>query len=270
MNPTRTEERVELMLRNHVRAGRIALVLGTGAAILLVLLAFHPTRAAVNDVDRAVFHFMVRIRFAPLTWIALALNVLGAGMVTWPVRIGTVAYLAVRRRWWFLAAFVLAIAVSEPLISILKVAYHRARPPGSLVHTSGASFPSGHAMATAVTAMALVFVLVRPGPARRKWEVRAVAFTLLMGISRAYLAAHWLSDAVAGVLIGSTVAVASAVGAQLIHDRMALRAVRKATPEEAAREMPEQPGPLETAAVEEESSGNGPAPPSRPAAGEGR
>jgi membrane-associated phospholipid phosphatase len=258
------------LLRSHVRAGRIALILGFGAAVSLILLGVPTTRGAVNGADRAVLHFMVRIRLAPLTWIALTLNVLGASVVTWPIRIGTVIYLGARRRWWFFAAFALAVAVSELLITILKHAYHRARPPGSLVATTGASFPSGHAMAAAVTAMALVFVLVRPGPERRRWEIRAVAFTLLMGVSRAYLAAHWLSDAVAGVLIGATVAVASAVLVQWIHDRMALRAVKMAPerPLEAARQMPEQPGPLETAAVEEGSESNIPGP--RGPMGEGR
>jgi len=39
----------------------------------------------------------------------------------------------------------------------------------------------------------------------------AVAFSILMGLSRAYLGAHWLSDAVAGILLGTSCAVVTAL-----------------------------------------------------------
>ena len=39
----------------------------------------------------------------------------------------------------------------------------------------------------------------------------AVAFSILMGLSRAYLGAHWLSDAVAGILLGLSCAIVTAL-----------------------------------------------------------
>jgi undecaprenyl-diphosphatase len=86
------------------------------------------------------------------------------------------ALLAWRRHWLRLAAFALAVLTSELLIGPVKAAYGRDRPPGSLIETSAAAFPSGHAIAGAVTAVGLVLVLAPPGPSRWRWEVRAVAF----------------------------------------------------------------------------------------------
>ncbi len=47
------------------------------------------------------------------------------------------------------------------------------------------------------------------GPKRRKWEWIAVAFAFVMAFSRVYLHAHWFSDVVAGVLLGSGIALGS-------------------------------------------------------------
>ena len=65
-----------------------------------------------------------------------------------------------------------------------------------------------------MTVVAAVIALFPEGPHRYGWGVAAVAFSGLMGASRAYLAAHWLSDAVGGVLLGASVALCSAL---LVH-----------------------------------------------------
>src|SRR5439155_13970194 len=148
---------------------------------------------------------------APVTAVAKVFNWLGLVYVTLPVRIGIAGFLALRRRWWHLAAFAAAVVLSEVLIGTLKGIYDRARPPESLVATSGASFPSGHSIAATVTVVAAVIALVPPGRRRAWWGAGAVVFSVLMALSRAYLAAHWLSDAIAGVLLGTSCALLAAL-----------------------------------------------------------
>jgi undecaprenyl-diphosphatase len=106
---------------------------------------------------------------------------------------------------------VLTVVLPEVLIGVLKGAYERARPPESLVVTTGASFPSGHAVAASATVVAAVLALVPLGRRRAWWAPAAVAFSILMGLSRAYLGAHWLSDAVAGILLGISCALVTAL-----------------------------------------------------------
>jgi membrane-associated phospholipid phosphatase len=52
---------------------------------------------------------------------------------------------------------------------------------------------------------------VPPGRRRVAWGLAAVGFSILMAASRAYLAAHWLSDAIAGILLGTSCALLAAV-----------------------------------------------------------
>ncbi len=77
--------------------------------------------------------------------------------------------------------------------------------------TTDTSFPSAHAVAASVTVVAAVIALVPPGRRRAWWILAALTFSILMGLSRAYLGAHWLSDAVAVILLGISCAVVTAL-----------------------------------------------------------
>ena len=59
--------------------------------------------------------------------------------------------------------------------------------------------------------VAVTAAVVPPGRARVAWGAVAAGFSALMALSRAYLGAHWLSDAVAGVLLGTSCALLAAV-----------------------------------------------------------
>ena len=199
-----------------------AVVVALTAAVFAAV-ADQGTLAHIQRLDDTWLRLMISSRSAPVTAIAMFLNVLGLVYVTLPVRIALAGFLALRRRWWHLAAFVAAVATSEILIGTLKGVYDRARPPGSLVATSGASFPSGHSVAASVTVVAAVIALVPAGRQRAAWGAAAVAFSIVMAQSRAYLGAHWLSDAVAGVLLGTSCALLAALAVGLLQRRWVRR-----------------------------------------------
>lgn len=198
------------VLSNHRRALLYALALLFATCLVFALVGFDATRPSVQRVDDAAYRSTEDIRSALLTGTANALNVIGGGVVLVPLRIAVAALLAVRRRWRGLSAWLLTWLVAEIAVRAFKVWYARPRPPGPLVVTTGFSFPSGHAVAAVATAIALVLVALPPGPRRRKWEIYALLFSFAMALSRVYLNAHWLSDVVAGTLLGAGVALGSA------------------------------------------------------------
>ena len=180
-------------------------------AAIFAAVASRGVLAHIQRLDDAWLQLMVAHRSGQVTALAEFLNLLGFVYITLPVRIAIAGFLALRRRWWHLAAFAVAIAMSEALIGTLKGIYDRPRPLHSLVTTSAASFPSGHAIAASVTVVAAVIALVPPGRRRVWWGAAAVVFSAMMALSRAYLGAHWLSDVAAGVLLGTSCALLAAV-----------------------------------------------------------
>jgi membrane-associated phospholipid phosphatase len=202
------------MFADHRRVLWYALALLASLGFVLVAVGRHPPVLApltslpiVGRFDQQMYDAVDHIRVTPLTWLFRFLNVVGGGLVTIPIRAIASIYLLARRWWRRAAGFIVTWAVSELVLTWLKVWFHRGRPLGGLVDIVGYSFPSGHATAGAATAVALVLAFFTAGPTRRKWEWIAVAFAFVMAFSRVYLHAHWFSDVVAGVLLGSGIAL---------------------------------------------------------------
>jgi undecaprenyl-diphosphatase len=207
----------------------ITAVLAAATAAVFIAVASRSALARIQDLDDSWLRLMISSRVPPLTAASKVFNALGLVYVMLPVRIAIAGFLAVRRRWWHLSAFAAAIIASEIMIGPLKALYSRPRPPLSLVATSNSSFPSGHAVAASVTVLAAVLVLAPPGK-RRPWAAAATAFAVLMALSRAYLGAHWLSDAVAGTLLGTSCALLSALGVSQFQARQSGRGRHSGAP----------------------------------------
>jgi membrane-associated phospholipid phosphatase len=213
------------VLARHRRAFVWSLILlGACVASLFAVGRHEPELAPVTTVpfigrfDLSVYHWVDDIRNTPLTWFCQVLNVIGGGAVTIPLRIVVTAYLLFRRWWLRATAFAVTWALSEITLTWLKDLFHRGRPLEPLVAVKGYSFPSGHAVAGAATAVALVLALLPAGPRRRRWEWIAIAFTFVMASSRVYLRAHWFSDTVVGVLLGAGIAIFVFAAATEIRD----------------------------------------------------
>ncbi len=127
----------------------------------------------------------------------------------WTLRVAAVAGVAVLivRRQRALALWVAGVILGAGVLGfLLKELVRRARPalPDAVATAPGFSFPSGHALNSMVVAG--VVVLVASSRFSRGWRLvtwgAALAVVLLVGFSRIGLGVHYLSDVVAGWLVG--------------------------------------------------------------------
>jgi undecaprenyl-diphosphatase len=107
---------------------------------------------------------------------------------------------------------VLSLAGATIVNNLLKFGFDRPRPDfiAHLVEVQSASFPSGHAMLSAIAYLSFGALLAGTQRSRRmKAYVLSIAVlvTALIGISRVYLGVHWPSDVLAGWCLGAAWAI---------------------------------------------------------------
>ena len=139
-----------------------------------------------------------------------------------------VALMLCLKRW---AAAVLVLVGAGGGLALsqgLKLVYGRERPDAAYrtVEAINASFPSGHAMLSAVVFLTLGALAARFTEKRRIKALAlgaAVLLSLLVGISRVYLGVHWATDVLAGWSLGAGWAMACWLAAWAWERRQAKR-----------------------------------------------
>jgi len=133
-----------------------------------------------------------------LVTFSLVMNFLGAGWFgVFVVPIAGALTLLILKRPWSAVFFITAEIASAGVVQILKHLFGRARPEEIIVISDFGSFPSGH-VANAATLAAAAFILFP----RLIVAIIGLVYVFLMALSRTVLHAHWLSDTIAGAMIG--------------------------------------------------------------------
>ncbi|WP_405445736.1 phosphatase PAP2 family protein [Streptomyces erythrochromogenes] len=196
--------------RHHLPAAppRHALAVGIGLLLLSLLFALllrldrRPFFQGVDDRwAAAVDHSSADASGEPGGFLVV-LDRLGGplGMVLPLVLLGC---LCVYGRWRSgLFVFLAAVLANALVVLPVKQLADRPRPPHPWVLVNDGSYPSGQVFG-AVTLVIVVAVVVFPPRARRWWWAFGGAYVLAMMGSRTWLHAQWLSDTVAGALLGA-------------------------------------------------------------------
>lgn len=178
----------------------VAAVLVAFAALTLVV-----ESGALHGVEVHLARWLADHQTEPFHTTTATFAVIGSWYVMAPLSLAAAALLVWRHRGGQALYLVLTMATQALLDATLKLLFRRPRPMTGVVHLSTYSYPSGHSMAAAAFASALVFV-AWPTRWRRAALAGGVAFAGLMGLSRVFLTAHWPSDVLAGWLIGFALA----------------------------------------------------------------
>jgi undecaprenyl-diphosphatase len=193
-------------------AGTVAIALLIPAALIAVLVVadvgwlhrfdVHVTASghalALRHAGLVRFMEIWSLVFAPASWRAAALL-----LVVW----------LARRRAWAPAVLVAVTMTAGGLLGVvLKLLVGRHRPDllDPVARASGWSFPSGHALNSALAASVFLLVLLPvAGRARAALRAAAIVIPLITGLARIGLGVHWTSDVVAGWLLGVAVTAAT-------------------------------------------------------------
>ena len=140
------------------------------------------------------------------------LTSLGSVTVLSLVVVAVLGFLVASGRRALLRLILISVLGGGLLSAVLKSLFQRPRPhlvPHAIeVYTT--SFPSGHAMLSAVVYLTLGALLAHVQTESRVKSycfVVAITLTLLVGLSRVYLGVHWPSDVFAGWCVGAAWAI---------------------------------------------------------------
>ena len=240
MNPL---PRLAALTRTIRGDGRLLL---TFLALAIVALAFLKFASEVGEGDTMAFDrwTMLALRHADdpavpagPAWLRFAMTDITALGGTTSLTLLTLAvagFLLAARKFATAAFLLAAIAGGAALSVVLKSLFLRPRPEivPHLVLVDTASFPSGHAMNSAIVFLTLGALLTRTQKDRRV-RVYLVAvsilLTLLVGFSRVYLGVHWPSDVIAGWVVGAVWATLCLALARLLQARHQIEAPEEKT-----------------------------------------
>jgi len=170
----------------------------------LALLTFSVVHhLGLAQADPRVLAFVTGHRAPWLTGLARVLTWLGSTVVLWPaVVVAGLGLWRWRHRWLPAALPALALAGAWAGSLLIKGLVGRPRPPVAdrlaVVHSS--SYPSEHAAQALATwgMLALMLMAGRSARARALLAAGAALIAFVVGLTRLYLAAHWMTDVLGG------------------------------------------------------------------------
>ncbi|HEV2769370.1 MAG TPA: phosphatase PAP2 family protein [Solirubrobacteraceae bacterium] len=188
-----------------------------GAAVFLVLLVVLAGRPYA-PLDLAVQAGVDELRAPIPVTVAQVATQAGASWVTGAVALVAVVVLVRRGRTTTAGVIAVGAIITFVAVQLAKLTLDRERPSLAdiLVVADLGSYPSGHAAYVTVW----VVIAVTLGRGRSAVVIAAVALAILVGLSRLYLRAHWLSDVLGGWGLGAAIfALCALAGAGVLRMR---------------------------------------------------
>ena len=159
----------------------------------------------LNNFDPKIAALFLTIRSVQGTSIFEVVTFFGNWQFIIPVILLIILWLFFKNKKAFIIPFALTVAGAELATFLLKLGFHRGRPLGSIFMETDFSFPSGHATIAVTFYGYLAYLIIKLIKRKYNWLIITLASLIIffIGFSRLYLGVHYLSDVLAGYLVGS-------------------------------------------------------------------
>jgi undecaprenyl-diphosphatase len=199
--------------KGHTTLGGLGVFLIAGLMVAVactaafVEVAEHVRAGSTQILDESVLRWMAAHRSSSLDAVMVEITALGTGTVVFMI-VAVASLFLVLTQHKYSALLLLASTVGGIVLDgVLKLGFNRPRPTIVVhaVQTVSSSFPSGHAMSSAIVYSTVAYLAAR---LHKRWWARlsvmvtALVLIVLICFSRLYLGVHYPSDVLAGVLVG--------------------------------------------------------------------
>ncbi len=186
----------------NLKKKKILIPLGVLFLLFIILTVLVCTNT-IEPLDNATSSFIISIRSPELTnTMNIITNISGSYAL---IVFTTLFIILIKKKKYPLAITINLIAVFITS-QLAKAIVERDRPLDMLVSAPGYSYPSGHSMVGLAYFSFLSYLVIKYIPNKIVKIILPIVFTitiLLVGFSRIYLGVHYLSDVLAGFLLGA-------------------------------------------------------------------
>lgn len=198
-NPQHEEDHQQLV-RAVFALFFLALFVWVGACV-----ALH--KGLLLNLNMPVYNLLQSVRIHTLDHFFLSLTLLGDKHVLLLMSLIVLLWLSWRKRWWAALHWFAITALSAVGIEFFKHIIHSPRPPHYALINHTSSFPSGHTVLS-LTLFGFLAVLISdnlPEGRRAPIFITTIILVFLIGFSRVYLGAHWLTDVLASIYLAMAI-----------------------------------------------------------------
>lgn len=158
-------------------------------------------------INNTVYHFFRGIRTKSLDTIMIAITLLGQKQIILPVIAIFFGWLIFLKRWRVAFHALVLTVLAAGGIFVTKHIFHSPRPWGIYFNPESYSMPSGHTALATTAFMGLAFLIASSFRPSFRWPIYflGILISLLVGISRLYLGAHWFTDVLGAWLLSAAV-----------------------------------------------------------------
>lgn len=179
--------------------------------VLFILLTIFVVGGKVDIIDETVFNNLIKLKGNVITKILYVITNLASTIGIFAL-LGITSIIFLRHKAFSDFKYVIGnVSIGVVLMGVIKSVIKRVRPSWKWIVQGGFSYPSGHTISALLlygTLMLLVYKKVH-SKARKPLLVCFSLMIILTGLSRVYFGAHYLTDVLASLILGTIILIIS-------------------------------------------------------------